>query len=187
MVGVYYLLRNPATKQRLEDEMRSVWPDLDHAPDYKELEKLPYLTAVVKETLRVSVAIPASLPRVVPSSGAVISGVKIPGGTVVGQSPLFVSFSEEIFARPREFNPDRWLQPDSKNLDNYLVAFSKGPRACLGVNLAWCELYLAMAHLFRRFDISEDPKKPGDLRMKEHFTPVYLGQHLHAFCVPRSE
>src|SRR6266481_1348189 len=100
--------------------------------------------------LRVSVTVPAGLPRVVPPSGAVLSGVKIPGGvsaswqshcflpdacqqTIVSQSPLFVSFSEEIFARAHEFRPDRWLQPDSKVLENYLVVFSKGPRACLGI------------------------------------------------------
>ncbi len=100
--------------------------------------------------LRISVTVPAGLPRVVPQSGAVLSGVKIPGGvshsclshwfipdawqqTIVSQSSLFVSFSEEIFARAHEFLPDRWLQPESKALENHLVAFSKGPRACLGI------------------------------------------------------
>jgi cytochrome P450 len=53
--------------------------------------------------------------------------------TIVSQSPFFVSFSEEIFARSREFLPDRWLQPESKALENYLVVFSKGPRSCLGI------------------------------------------------------
>jgi cytochrome P450 len=60
----------------------------------------------------------------------------IPDGfqqTVVSQSPLFVSFSEEIFARAHEFLPDRWLQPDSKSLESYLVVFSKGPRSCIGI------------------------------------------------------
>jgi cytochrome P450 len=37
-------------------------------------------TAVIKETLRMATAVPAGLPRVVPSSGAVISGAEIPGG-----------------------------------------------------------------------------------------------------------
>jgi len=134
-----------------------------------------------------AVTLPAGLPRVVPPSGAVISGVEIPGGTVVSQSDLFVSFSEEIFARPREFLPDRWLQPESKALENWLVAFSKGPRSCLGINLAYCELYLAFAYLFRRFDVREDPSKPADLKWSEHFLPLFKGQHLHAYCDPRSE
>ena len=53
--------------------------------------------------------------------------------TIVSQSPLFVSFSEEIFTRPHEFVPDRWLQPESKALENCLVVFSKGPRSCIGI------------------------------------------------------
>ncbi|KAI0281488.1 cytochrome P450 [Russula brevipes] len=92
----------------------------------------------------------------VPRSGAVVSGVRIPGRTVVSQSPLFVSFMEEIFAQPHEFIPDWWLQPGSRSLENWLVAFSKGPRSCLGINLAHCELYLALVHIFRCFDVAED-------------------------------
>ncbi|KAH9985202.1 putative cytochrome P450 [Russula compacta] len=159
MIGTYHVLRNPDAKHELVEELRTAWPVIDEPPSYEELEKLPFLTAVIKETLRVAVPTPAGLPRVVPPSGAMLSGVKIPGGTVVSQSPLFVSFSEEIFDRPHDFLPDRWLQPGSQALENWLVIFSKGPRSCLGINLAYCELYLTFAHLFRRFDVRDDPAK----------------------------
>ncbi|KAF8270910.1 cytochrome P450 [Lactarius quietus] len=184
MMGVYHLLRNPETKARLVDEIRSVWPVLDKPPSYEELEKLPFLTAVIKEMLRIAPAVPVGLPRVVPSSGAVIAGVNVPGGTVVSQSPLFVHLSERIFSQPREFLPDRWLQPESKALENWLIAFSRGPRSCLGINLAYCELYLTLAYLFRHFDVRADLAKPADLIWSEHFLPVFKGQHLHAYCDP---
>ncbi|KAI0277356.1 putative cytochrome P450 [Russula aff. rugulosa BPL654] len=165
MTGTFYVLRNPEAQQRLVDELHTVWPVLDQAPSYEQLEKLPFLvnaficqiyefalrmeqTAVIKEALRISTAVPAGLPRIVPHLQ-----------TIVSQSPLFLSFSEEIFARPHEFLPDRWLQPESKSLENYLVVFSKGPRSCLGINLAYWELYLAFAYLFRRFDLREDSNK----------------------------
>jgi cytochrome P450 len=45
MTGVYHLLRNPETKQRLADEVRSAWPVLDKPPSYEELEKLPFLAS----------------------------------------------------------------------------------------------------------------------------------------------
>jgi cytochrome P450 len=45
MTGVYYLLRSPEAKQRLVDEVRTVWPLLDEAPSYEELEKLPFLVS----------------------------------------------------------------------------------------------------------------------------------------------
>ena len=45
MIGVYHLLRNSETKQRLVDEVRSAWPILDKPPSYEELEKLPFLAS----------------------------------------------------------------------------------------------------------------------------------------------
>lgn len=94
------------------------------------------------------------MPRIVPKEGARISGRFIPGGvsdlrphdkaqrvdkpqskTVVGISNCFVHNDPEIFPEPALFKPERWLQPDTKggqSLDYWLVAFSKGPRSCLG-------------------------------------------------------
>jgi len=45
MTGAYYILRNPGIKQRLVDEVRTVWPVLDQAPSYEDLEKLPFLAS----------------------------------------------------------------------------------------------------------------------------------------------
>ena len=45
MTGAYYILRDPEIKQRLVDEVRTVWPVLDQAPSYEELEKLPFLAS----------------------------------------------------------------------------------------------------------------------------------------------
>ena len=46
MTCVYYLLRNPEAKQRLVDEVRTVWPVLDEIPRHEDLEKLPFLASV---------------------------------------------------------------------------------------------------------------------------------------------
>jgi hypothetical protein len=53
-------------------------------------------TAVIKETLRIAVAAPAGLPRVVPPSGALISGVEIPGGVRVSFPSVFGSCPDVI-------------------------------------------------------------------------------------------
>ena len=45
MTGVYHLLRNPETKQRLVDEMHTAWPVLHQTPKYEDLEKLPFLAS----------------------------------------------------------------------------------------------------------------------------------------------
>lgn len=111
-------------------------------------------TAVVKESLRMSHGVVTPPLRVVPPEGATIAGHTIPGGvsalfsfpfishwlivlrclqTTVGMSCCFVHLSETIFSEARTFKPERWLTPEAKELEPYLVAFSKGPRGCVGI------------------------------------------------------
>ena len=82
----------------------------------------------------------------------------------------FVHLDPQIFPNPESFDPKRWLKEDSSTLDHYIVAFSKGQRSCTGIkcvflahlelcsanatcSLAWCELYLIFASLFRRLGL----------------------------------
>ncbi|KAH9054064.1 hypothetical protein EDB83DRAFT_2293449 [Lactarius deliciosus] len=46
-------------------------------------------------------------------------------------------------------------------LEGLLATFSKGPRSCIGMNLAYCNLYLVIAGVFRRFDVTLDVKRFG--------------------------
>ncbi|KAF8272730.1 hypothetical protein EI94DRAFT_212474 [Lactarius quietus] len=80
--------------------------------------------------------------------------------------------------------PDRWLGEGAKIYEPSMVAFSKGPRSCIGINLAYCELYLVIAGIFRRFDVTLDAERSGDMSVVEHFVPVFRGPHLHAYCKP---
>lgn len=66
-----------------------------------------------------------------------------------------VLYDPDIFPDPHRFEPDRWLRAAERGerLDRYLVSFQKGKRACLGMNLAYAEIYLAVAALVSRFDL----------------------------------
>lgn len=48
-------------------------------------------------------------------------------------SSHFVHRDPTIFEKPDEFIPDRWLGENAKDLEKWLVPFSKGPRSCLGL------------------------------------------------------
>ncbi|KAI9459897.1 putative P450 monooxygenase [Lactarius psammicola] len=183
----YYVLHNPEVQQRLVNELRTAWPVLEEMPRYEVLEKLPlFQTAVVKEGLRMFPE-GASLPRVVPPEGATIVDTFIPGGAVVGQSYVHVNFSPAVFSDPDVFIPDRWLGKDAKAHEAALAVFSKGPRSCAGINLAYCELHLVIAGVFRRFDVTLDAKRSGDLTSVEHFVPVFKGPHPRGYCKPVSD
>lgn len=63
---------------------------------------------------------------------------------------------EVLFPESFTFKPERWLgEPRApttgKLLSRYNVAFGRGARACLGLPMAYCEIYIALATLFRRF------------------------------------
>lgn len=183
LMGHYHLLQNAQLLAQLRLELATVWPVLETLPTLRDLETLPLLTATIKESLRF---IPSgvSLTRIVPPAGAVISNQSIPGGTVVGMAILHVHQSEEVFKDALVYKPERWLDERTNNLDQWLVPFSKGPRMCFGVNLAWCELYVAFSTMIRNFDMSLDGTTPEDMEWRECIAAYYPRRHLHAWCRP---
>lgn len=184
MVGFFHILSQPSLYARLQKEVLTVWPDLHDPPKFETLETLPVLTAAIKEALRMAPGVAAPCTRVVPATGATISGMEIPPGTVVGMSIRLVHNSSEIFKSPEVYDPDRWLAGDSHMLDQWLVPFSRGPRSCLGSNLAWCELYIAFATMLRRFEMRIDGTVVEDLVWRDCFIPHFYGKHLRAWCQP---
>ena len=157
MLGFFHLLRQREQCDKLRQELQQRWPSLESRPSLRELESLKYLDAVIKESLRLSSGVTSGLLRVVPAEGATICGVQVPGEvsheffklvhqdaikqwhkisltvfkTVVSCGSTFVHYNPDIFPNPHTFRPERWL--DRADLDNWLVAFSKGPRMCLGI------------------------------------------------------
>ncbi|KAM4058611.1 cytochrome p450 [Hirsutella rhossiliensis] len=197
LMGHWHTMQNPDLVARLRRELVPVWPDLDTPPSLKDLEALPLLTATIKESLRF---IPSgvSLTRIVPPGGATIAGQQIPGGAAVGMAILHVHQSAEVWGDDvLDFRPERWLEGRDqaeageqgtpghrKDLDHWLVPFSRGPRMCFGVNLAWAELYIAFATMIRRFDLAIDGTTPEDMEWRECIAAYYPRRHLHAWCHP---
>ena len=79
-MATYRLLRDPNILRKLQAELREAMPRKDMQLEYAELEKLPFLRAVVKETLRTAIVTPGRLPRVVPAEGALFCGQPISPG-----------------------------------------------------------------------------------------------------------
>ncbi len=184
MIGFFHILDQPELYKRLKTEVLAVWPRIDNPPTFEKLETLPLLTGTIKEALRMSPGVASPCLRVVPATGATISNSRIKGGTIVGMSGTFVHNSGEIFEKPNIFDADRWLAKESKSLDQWIVAFSKGPRSCLGISLAWCELYIAFSTMLRRFEMTLDGTTAMDLVWRDCFIPHFYGKHLQAWCKP---
>ena len=152
-------MSNPSVLARLRKELATA--PLTEAGDpvasWTTLEQLPYLTAVLKEGLRLAGGMLSRLPRIYDKPITYKSWV-IPAGTPVAMTPHLVLIDEHIFPNPRKFDPERWLDKagegkTTSRLDKYIVAFGKGSRNCIGVHLAWAQMYMCVAAMVGRYDL----------------------------------
>ncbi|RAQ44084.1 cytochrome P450 [Aspergillus flavus] len=165
-LGAWHLFTREDIRNKLREELKQVMPTPDSQPTWNDLEKLPYMSGVISESLRLSTGIANRSSRVAPTEALVYKDYTIPPGTPVSETNYFTLMDPEIFPDPHAFDPERWIRAAAKGqrLDRYLVNFSKGSRMCVGLNLAYAELFLVIATIVRRFDIElyETPKSNID-------------------------
>jgi len=155
-VVTYYLLSSPEALKKLRTEILAV---KEEPVGWKQLEQLPYLSAVVNEGLRLSFGVTTRLVRACPDEVITYSaGGKewaFNPGTPISTTGALYHLDSSVFPDPLTFKPERWLSVGRK-LDKYLWSFSKGTRQCIGMNLALAELYLCLFSIFRRYGGPED-------------------------------
>ena len=109
---------------------------------YDTASKLPYLTAIYRESLRFS-APQLQLPRV--SDGMTLNGVFIPAGTNISTSASVIGRSTDLYGPTAdEFRPERWMDADEgtlKNWGRHNLGWGGGTRKCLGKNIAVMEIF----------------------------------------------
>ena len=152
---IYFILADPDVHERLKAELKKAIPNLDQLPPLHVLQKLPYLSAVIKEGSRMTHGPSSRLARIAPSQDLKFQNWILPAGTSISMSHYLQHRNPGIFPEPDEFRVERWLgdeQPQQRRLDKYLVNFGRGARSCLGINLAHVEMYLTIAVFFLRFD-----------------------------------
>jgi cytochrome P450 len=146
LVGkMHYLLENEGKMERLVREIREgFWNEKDI--DGQTTRWLSYLTAVLQEGMRLCPPIPDNLHREVPAGGATIAGRWLPRGTAVGVPCHSMFRSEENFAKPEEFIPERWLDGEGFGGDKNeaFYPFGVGPSGCMG-QLVWVEMRVILA------------------------------------------
>ncbi|KAH7115075.1 cytochrome P450 [Dendryphion nanum] len=146
----FYILDRPELLRRLKSELGGVmaeWPE--RVPSWVELEKLPLLQGIIKESLRLSYGVMHRLPRVSPDLPIQYGDYVIPIGVPVGMSSYFMHSDPKVYPEPFTFNPDRWIGDIDPAMNKYWVPFARGSRNCLGFNLALAEIALALAVIFR--------------------------------------
>ncbi|KAH7377446.1 putative P450 monooxygenase [Cadophora sp. MPI-SDFR-AT-0126] len=154
---IYFLMKNPRCLQKLRDEIATAASEgkLSSPVTFQEGQKLSYMQAVIKESLRLHSAVGQILSRVVPKGGAQLAGRHFPEGTVVGINPWVIHTDAKIWGHDvHEFRPERWLVEKERLaiLDQHNLAFGAGARTCIGKNISILEMTKLLPQLLQKFD-----------------------------------
>ncbi|KAL8216965.1 hypothetical protein R6Q57_023802 [Mikania cordata] len=146
------LLRHPDKMVRAKDELASVL-DSNQKLDESSIDNLPYLQAIIKETLRLHSPIPFLIPRKA-FHDTDFMGYHIPKDTQLFVNAWAIGRDPECWEKPNSFEPERFLgsKVDYKGQHFSLLPFGAGRRMCVGVPLAQRVLHLVLGSLLREFD-----------------------------------
>jgi len=169
--AIYYLLSNPADLHWLQHEIEQFFPQATDGTtdiDPTMLADMPWLNAVINETLRLQPPVPSGLNRApaAGSGGKMVGPYFIKEGTSVIVSPYVLHRDPRYFSPdPDRFWPARWLDQNKAKtiLDTAaFIPFSQGQANCVGKRLAIFELQYILVLLLGRFNISFSPQWDSD-------------------------
>ncbi|XP_061352142.1 6,7,8-trihydroxycoumarin synthase-like [Gastrolobium bilobum] len=145
------LMKNPRVMKKAQEEVRSLYGKKEFI-DEDDIQKLEYLKAVIKETLRFYAPAPL-VPRETNKS-FIIDGYEIQPKTLVYVNVWAIQRDPEAWKDPEEFYPERFLNNDIdfKGQDFELIPFGAGRRICPGIPLGIATVELITANLLNLFD-----------------------------------
>jgi len=142
------LSENPEAEARLHEELKSVLGG--RSPEAVDLELLPFLHAVVQESLRVYP--PAYIMARTSIAPVSIAGYDFPEGSTLLASQWVSHRDPRYFDDPEKFRPERWLDGLEERLPaGAYYPFGDGPRRCIGQGFALLESSLVLAEIAQRF------------------------------------
>lgn len=182
------LLRNPKLMKHAQDELDTV-VGTDRVVEESDLQHLPYLQAIIKETFRFHPAAAFTIPHMSLES-CQVAGYYLPPKTRVIVNLWAMGRNPDVWERPLEFDPERFLEHpeiDWNGRSFELLPFGSGRRACPGQPLAELVIQLALAHLVHSFNWSlPNQQEPHTLDMSDKFgLSLPRAQPLHAMAHPR--
>ncbi len=144
----YLLSENPEAETKLHAELDATLGE--SSPVSADLERLPYLQAVVRESLRLYP--PAFIMARTNVEPVTIGEYEIRAGTTILSSQWVTHRDSRYFERAEEFMPERWLDGlEDRLAGGTYFPFGDGPRRCIGQGFALQEIALVIATIARKF------------------------------------
>ncbi len=169
--GLYWLHKTPKVLEKLLDEIDGLGdnPDpmnideidgLGDNPDPMNIARLPYLTAVCNEILRITPVAIFTLPRIVQERIQILEHQLEPG-TVVVACIYLTHKREDLYPEPMEFKPERFLEHQFSPYE--FIPFGGGSRGCIGQAFAVFEMKLVLATTLSHYKLAlanQQPERP---------------------------
>ncbi|RID70702.1 hypothetical protein BRARA_C02701, partial [Brassica rapa] len=147
------LIKNPESMKRAQQELDEV-VGKDNIVEESHITRLPYIVAIMKETLRLYPTVPLLVPHR-PAETAVVGGYTVPKDTKIFINVWSIQRDPNVWENPNEFRPERFLDKkscDFHGTDYSFLPFGSGRRICAGVALAERMVQYTLATLLHSFD-----------------------------------
>ncbi|CAH1448036.1 unnamed protein product [Lactuca virosa] len=169
--GMAELIRNPEKMEMARSEIVKIMQNKRRNIQEKDISQLPYLQAVIKETLRLHPPAPFLVPH------QAIDNVEVQGYIVPKNAQILCNVwamgrDPNIWSEPEMFIPERFLEVkvDYKGQDYEFIPFGSGRRICPGLNIAHRMLHIMLGSLIHKFDWKLDGNiRAQDMDMEEKF------------------
>ncbi|SFQ02718.1 hypothetical protein SAMN05421810_104239 [Amycolatopsis arida] len=148
--ALHELIANPAVRETARAEVTEVVGD--ERLTVEALNRMPYLDAVVNETLRKWPPTSVSTRKV--TATFEFAGVRVPAGSMVLYSPYVTHRMPELWAEPDRFRPERWLE--GKAAPYSFVPFGGGYRRCIGFVFATQQLKVLLVEALRSVELAAE-------------------------------
>jgi cytochrome P450 len=174
--ALYELARHPAVLERMRAEIDALGPVAE--PD--QIARLPYLTAVCNETLRLH-SILTEIARVTRTPFQ-LGGYTLPPGVTVGIGICGIHHDPSVYPEPERFRPERFLERTYSPFE--FLPFGGGHRRCMGAALSDYEMRIVLATIVTRWDFAPT-RDDWDVRHNigmgpKHGVPMRVGQRRRA-------
>ncbi|PSS14168.1 Trans-cinnamate 4-monooxygenase [Actinidia chinensis var. chinensis] len=187
--GIAELVNHPEIQAKLRQELDTV---LGQGTQITEPDtyKLPYLQAVIKETLRLRMAIPLLVPHM-NLHEAKLGGYDIPAESKILVNAWWLANNPENWKNPEEFRPERFLEEEAKveanGNDFKYLPFGVGRRSCPGIILALPILGITLGRLVQNFELLPPPGQSKiDTSEKGGQFSLHILKHSTVVLKPRS-
>jgi len=153
----YYYLTEPSVREKISKEVEMLFRDPSKIT-LDTLNQMDYMTAFIKETMRVATPVPQPFERALAKNVEYVTlgNLKIKRGTILVPTYITNNFNELYHDDPYKFDLERWLKPSKtqesiKENPFVYTPFGGGPRNCIGQHLAYIQAKIIMGLFIKKF------------------------------------